>query len=85
MAWLAEMSITPTEPLRNRTAEFAFVFYEFHSMRLAILHATTYADSGALTTNKLFFFEILIIILGSLTVFHTSEVRVIALEALVIG
>ena len=40
MAWLAEVSAPPTEPLGDRAAEPALVFDEFCSMYLAILLAS---------------------------------------------
>jgi hypothetical protein len=85
MARLTEMCITPAEPLCNGAAEFAFEFNEFRPMIFADFNATTDTDGCTFSTNQLFLLEILIIILGRFTIFHSSKVGVIAFEALVIG
>ena len=51
MARLAEVGITPTEPLGDRAAELALELDEFSAMRRAALYATTDGDGGALTAD----------------------------------
>lgn len=84
MAGLTEMGITPTKPLGDGAAEFAFVFDEIHPVRFAIFHPTSHAYSCALTTHQLLFFEILIVVLSCFAIFHAAEVRVVAFVALII-
>lgn len=84
MAWLAEVRVSPTEPLGNGAAKLAFVLNKVHAMRLAILDAATHTYSCTLTTDQFLLLEVLVVILSSLTVLHTSEIRVIALIALII-
>lgn len=84
MAWFAEMCVAPAEPLCYGAAELAFVFYEFHSVGLTVFYAAANADRCALATHQLLFFEILVIILSRLAVFHTTKVWLIALIALIV-
>lgn len=84
MARLAEVRVAPAEPLSYGTTELALVFYEIHSVHFAIFHASTYTYCRAFSANQFFFFEILIVILRRLAVLHASEVRLVALVALVV-
>ena len=78
------MGVAPAEPLCYRATELALVLDEVHAMRFAIFHSTTYAHSCTFSTNQLLFFEVLIIILCGLTVFHATEVRFVTFVALVV-
>ncbi len=51
MARIAEVGVSPTEPLGDVAAKLAFEFYIISAMRLAILYSCTNALGGALTTN----------------------------------
>lgn len=84
MARLAEVCVTPAKPLGNRATKFAFVFYEFHPVGLTIFDTSAYTNSSALTTNQIFFFVILVIILGRFTILHTSKIGLITFETLII-
>jgi len=82
---LAEVSITPTEPLRDGTAEATLELDKVSPMRLA--DGITCPDTlrSALTAHRIFRLELLLLLLSIDTIFHATEVGLLALEALVIG
>ena len=84
MAWLAEMSVTPTEPLGYRATELAFVLDEVLSVLLALLYSATDRLSCALTADELFLFEVDIVLICLIAVLHTSEIGVLTFEAHVV-
>jgi len=84
MAGLAEMSISPAEPLCYVATELALELDKVCSVFLTNFLATTNADSGALTTHQLHLLEIIVVILPGLTILHTSEVWFLTLEALIV-
>ena len=84
MTWFTKMSVTPAKPLCYVAAEFAFKLYKFSSMFFTIFNSSTDTYSRTLSTYKLFFFESLITILPSFTIFHTSEIRIWTFEALIV-
>lgn len=85
MAWLAEMGGAPTEPLGEGAAEFALEFDEVLAVLGTLLHSAPHRHGRTLATHQLFFLELGGLLLGSLAVLHSSEVRLLALEALVVG
>jgi hypothetical protein len=85
VAGLAKMSVSPAEPLRDAAAKLAFIFYEVHPVLFAILHSSTHGLRSALSANQLFFFEIEVVLVGLVAIFHSSEVGILALETHVIG
>lgn len=78
------MRITPAEPLGYGATELAFVLYEVHAMSLTVLDAATHTYSCTLAAHELLLLEVLIVVLSSLAVFHTSEIWFIAFVALII-
>lgn len=84
VAWLTEVRVSPAEPLGDVAAEFALKLNKVRSMLRAALDATANSDGCALTTNELFFLEVLVVDVSRIAVLHTSEVRVSALEAHVV-
>lgn len=51
MAWLAEMRVTPAEPLGNRAAEFALEFDEVLPVLRTRLDATADCNGGTFTAD----------------------------------
>jgi len=90
MAGLAEVRISPAEPLRDRAAEFALELDEVSAVTRAGLDARTDSDGSALTANELLLLPSVIIVLiacvsrTTATLFHASEVWRVALEAHVV-
>ena len=84
VTWLTEMRGTPTEPLRYRAAELAFILDEVGSVSFANLFTATFGHCSARSTYELFPLEIDGSLVGSLAVFHATEVGVLALEAHVV-
>ena len=85
MARLAEVSIAPAEPLRKRAAELALKLDEFSPVRLAQRVATAYGNCGTISANELFWLILSLFFLCGEAIFHSSEVRFLALEAHVVG
>jgi len=54
-------------------------------MFCACLHAATHCNSCAFTADKLFFFEVCVVLISLIAVFHASKIRLLALEAHIIG
>jgi hypothetical protein len=85
MAGVAEVSVAPTEPLRNAAAEFAFELDEVLAMFRAVLDW----DVAATRTDQLLSLEgtsgIVSFVHSSHTVLPTSEVRLFALETHKVG
>lgn len=84
VARLAEMSVSPAEPLRNRAAEFTFVLDEILAVLLTSLNSSANRNSGALSADKLFLFEVGVVLVGLVTVLHSSKVWILAFEAHVV-
>lgn len=84
VARLAEMGVAPAEPLGYGAAEFALKFDKFLTVLGTSLDATADCNGCAFTAHELFFLEILVVVLGSIAIFHAAEVRVGTLEAIVI-
>lgn len=78
------MSITPTEPLTYRAAEFALKIYELLAMLFAVSDTTSHGLGGALTADEFFFLEVGVVLISLVAIFHSSEVRNLALKAHVI-
>ena len=81
---LTKMCITPAEPLSNRTAKFAFEFDEVLTVFFAVFDATSYSYCCTFTTDELFLFKTIVVILSRFTIFHASEVGVLAFETHII-
>lgn len=84
MAGLAEVSVAPAEPLGDGAAELALELDEVLPVLRTCLDASAHCDGGALAADELFFFEVLIVDLCCLAVFHAAEVGIGALEANVV-
>ena len=84
MAWFAEVSVAPAEPLGDRAAEFALELDEISSVLGAA--ASTYSKllRGALAAYQVLRLEVLLLLLRRDTIFHAAEVGYFALEALVV-
>lgn len=91
MARLAEVSVAPAEPLRNRAAEFALELDKVGAVLRAGRDARADGDGSALAADELLLLPVLIIILvaciarATATLLHAAEVGVAALEAHVVG
>jgi len=85
VAGLAEMCVTPAEPLRNIAAKLAFEFNELGSVFLAALDAASDRLGRTLSANQLFLFEVCVVLVGLIAVLHASKVGDVALEAHVVG
>ena len=78
VAIITEMSIAPAKPLRDRAAELAFEIY----MAVPVLGTVPLVAScpemvtSALSTNQFFWFEIRIVVFGTICVFYASKVGV---------
>ena len=84
MAGLAEVSVAPAEPLGDGAAELALELDEVLPVLRTCLDASAHCDGGALAADELFFFEVLVVYLCCLAVFHAAEVGIGALEANVV-
>jgi hypothetical protein len=82
---LTEVCISPTKPLRNTAAEFAFKLDEV----LTVLWAIFYRDLAAIRTDEFFRikggFGSLCLVHGGHTILPAPEIRVLTLEAHEIG
>jgi len=87
MALFTEVSSSPAEPLSNVAAELALELYEISPMFGAVFNPSPHTLSRALSTNQLFRFEYLILVLLVLvgTILHPSKVRNLALEAHIVA
>ena len=85
MAIFAEVGISPAEPLRNRAAELALILDVVMSMAFAMTDAPADVGRHAGSTYQVFDLELLLLLLRLDAVFHPSVVRILALEALIIG
>lgn len=84
VAGFTEVGVTPAEPLSDSAAELAFELDVFSAVFLTILDSATNRDRRTFSTDQLLLFEAVIVILSCLAVFHTTEVRIRALEATVV-
>jgi len=79
------MSISPTEPLSDGAAELALKLYEVKTVALAVSDATSDRLSSATRTYQFINFEFGCLLLSRNTIFHSTVVRFLALETLVVG
>jgi hypothetical protein len=84
MTRLAEMCVSPTEPLRYIAAEFTFIFDEICSVSFAGFFPSSNCYSGTLTTYELFFLKRGVIVSGLIACFSTTIIRLITFETLII-
>jgi hypothetical protein len=77
------MSVAPTEPLGDGAAELALEFNEISSVLWTVFVSSSHCYSCTFSANELLFFEIVVVI-DSIALFHATEVRVLAFEALVV-
>ena len=85
VAALAEVGVSPAEPLGYGAAELAFELYVVRSMGLAVLNTGAYTHGRALTAHQLLRLILLSFLLRVDAVLHTSEVCALTLEALVVS
>jgi len=85
VAVIAEVGISPAEPLGYRTAKLALVLDVLCAVILAVAHAAADVGGHAAGAYQVFDLELLLLLLGLDAVFHTAVVWLLALEALVIG
>jgi len=84
MTWLAEMSVTPTEPLGDWATKFAFEVDEVCTVLRTGFGATSHLHWGTLAADQLFFLECKIVLVCLVTVFHSSKIWLLARVAHVI-
>lgn len=84
MAWLAEVRITPAEPLSDRAAEFALELDKIRTVLRAVLDSAADGDCCTLTADKLFFLPSVVVVSGCIAVLHTTEVWIATFEAHVV-
>ncbi len=81
MAWLAEMGITPAEPLGNTTAKLALEFDEIFTVLGTVLNW----NLTTIRANEFLWIEgsscVLCFVHGRNTVFSAAKVRLLAFEA----
>jgi hypothetical protein len=63
VARLAEVSVAPAEPLSDRATEFTLELDIVSAVLLAVNYTCSYLASGALTTDQLFWFILLTLLL----------------------
>ena len=78
------MGVSPAEPLSDGTAEFALKLNKVGSMLRTLRCSNTEGVRGALSTDQLFWFELLCF-LSINTILHSSEVRVLASMTEIVG
>ena len=81
------MSGSPTEPLSYTATELAFELDVVKSMCGTVLDSSTNSYCRTSCTNKVFFFVfslILSFLLVLFTIFHTSEIRLLAFVAFIV-
>lgn len=79
------MRVAPTEPLRDVATKLAFVVDEVVSVLLACFNAPIHSFSRAFTAHEFLLFKICVVLIGLIAIFHSSEVRHVALKAHIIG
>jgi len=85
VALFTEMSITPTEPLGDGAAELAFKLDEVKTVLLAVSDTTSKRLSSTSSADQIFRFEFGCLLLSRNTIFHSTVVRFLALETLIVG
>lgn len=85
VAWLAEVSVTPAEPLGDTATELALEVDKFLSVLLALLDSSTDGLCCTLTADQLFLLEVGVVLVCLIAVLHSSEIWTLALEAHVVG
>lgn len=85
VARFAEVGVAPAEPLRDRAAELALELDEVRPVLLALAGAEAELRGRALAADEVLRLEILLLLLRGDAIFHTAEVGLMALEALVVG
>ena len=86
MTWFAEMSITPTKPLSNRTAKLTFKFNKVLSMSF-FWTIRFRANTTASRANKMLLFELFVVFHfshHSTALFCTTKIRMFAFKASII-
>ena len=58
MARVAEMGVSPAEPLGNRTAKFALELNKVKAMSLAVGNPTTDSFCSTFSADQFFWFEV---------------------------
>ena len=84
VAWVTVVSVSEAEEQGCVTAVSALIVDELVSVNVAVSHASTNLLCCALTANKLFSVDLSLVVVVS-TVLKTSEVRLLALVAVVEG
>ena len=84
MAWVAEVSVSPAEPLRDGTTEFALELDKVSAVLCALRIADTECVCCTLSTYQFLSLEILRV-LSVETVLQASEVRFLTRVTEVIG
>lgn len=81
MARFTKVCGSPTKPLRNRAAKFAFKFDKFFT----VFRAIVYRNIATICTNKLFRFKFFISIFHILlTILMTSKIRLFTFKTQII-
>ena len=78
------MGVTPAEPLGDRTTEFALVLDVISAVLVALLDSSTYGHSCTLSAHKLLLLEVGVVLVGLVTVLHSTEIWILAFEAHVV-
>ena len=74
MARVTEMCVAPAEPECNRTAELALEVYVICAVLLAVFYTSANAHGRTLCAHELFRLVVLLFLLASVAIFHSSEV-----------
>ena len=85
MAGVTVVCVSVAEPKCHSAAESALEVNKLVAVFVAILDSCTYRFGRALRTHKFFDFKILNGVLSVAAVNHSSEVRILALETLIVG
>jgi len=79
------MGVSPAEPLSDRATEFTFELNKIEAVLFTVSDTSSNSYRGATCTDQLVRFEISCFLLSPDTILHTSKVRFLAFEALVIS
>lgn len=85
VAFFAEMSIAPAEPLGDGATELALELNEVRSVHAALLATYSELLRGARSAHEILRFKFLLFLLSANTIFHASKVRFLARVALIKG
>jgi hypothetical protein len=85
VARVAEVCRAPTEPQRDRTAEFTLKVDELGAVFCAFLDASSHFFGSTLSADQLFLLVVSGFLLGLVAIFKPSEVRIFALKAQIKG